>query len=369
MRFTGMRGIARVPGYVIMQPVTLCNLDCQYCYLPLRGEHRMMPFAVAQAVAASVNDWAKQSPRFSVVWHGGEPLATGQRHLARLMSAFDGVEHHVQTNATLIDKSWCEFFARHDVRVGVSIDGPAQLTAQRVNRHGRPAYARIIKGIHALRRHGIEFAALCVVSDPQPGLAHRLYEFFLDLGCYALGINVEEQEGVNARSNAHSSEAVRGFWAELVAAWRADPRIELREIEYAVRYSAAELQGRADELLPRQHDPIPTIGYDGDVVLLSPELAGFSDARYGDFASGNVLETPLGRIVAEVADAPSGWVAEYLSGVEACRSSCPYFGFCGGAHAANRYFEQGRFDVTRTNHCANSKINLLEGVLDHAGSC
>jgi uncharacterized protein len=82
-----------------------------------------------------------------------------------------------------------------------------------------------------------------------------------------------------------------------------------------------------------------------------------------------VLDTPLADIVAAVAEAPAGWVAEYLTGVEACRSGCPYFGFCGGAHAANRYFEQGRFDITRTNHCSNSKINLLEGVLDHAGTC
>jgi uncharacterized protein len=102
------------------------------------------------------------------------------------------------------------------------------------------------------------------------------------------------------------------------------------------------------------------------VVLLSPELAGFSSPQYGDFASGSVLQTPLARIVAEAAAGPTGWIAEYLTGVESCRSGCPYFGFCGGAHAANRFFEQGRFDGTQTQHCRNSKISLLEGVLDHA---
>ncbi len=34
----GMRGIAPVPSYVIMQPTTLCNLDCAYCYLPFRAD-------------------------------------------------------------------------------------------------------------------------------------------------------------------------------------------------------------------------------------------------------------------------------------------------------------------------------------------
>jgi uncharacterized protein len=102
------------------------------------------------------------------------------------------------------------------------------------------------------------------------------------------------------------------------------------------------------------------------VVLLSPELAGFESETYGDFSSGSVLEQPLHEIVAATAAAPDGWIAEFLDGVEACRSTCAYFGFCGGGHAANRFFEQGRLDGTQTRHCRNSKIFLLEGVLDHA---
>jgi uncharacterized protein len=350
-----------------MQPTTLCNLDCTYCYLPFRAADRRMPVEVAESVAASVNAWAELVPRFSVVWHGGEPLAAGREHLAALMAPFHGVEHHVQTNATLIDDAWCGFLAEHGVRVGVSIDGPPDLTGQRVNRAGQPAYHRIMAGIAALRRHGVPFAALCVVTGPRPGLAARLYRFFLELGCYALGINVEEREGVNTRDTGYAAGAVRAFWSELTAAWRAEPRIELREIEWALRYAGAALAGTADDLLPRQLDPIPLIGQDGRVVLLSPELAGFADARYGDFASGTVREAPLHEIVAAAAAGPDGWIAEYLTGVEACRASCPYFGFCGGAHAANRYFEHGRFDGTQTDHCRNSKISLLEGVLDHAG--
>jgi len=363
-RFTGMRGIATVPSYVILQPTTLCNLDCAYCYLPLRHKERRMSPRVAAAVAETVNQWATQAARFSVVWHGGEPLATGREQLAELMAPFTGVEHHLQTNATLIDDAWCEFFQTHDVHIGLSIDGPRRLTAQRVDRAGRQAYQQIMRGAEALRRHGIAFAALCVVSDPSPALARELYPFFRELGCYALGINIEEREGVNTRSNAHAEEDVRGFWAELTAAWRADPAIELRDVEFAIRYAGALRRDEADAVLPRELDPIPTIAYDGSVVLLSPELAGFTSPQYGDFASGNVTRTPLDDIVSGALE--SRWVAEYLRGIEACRDSCVYFGFCGGGHAANRYFEHGRFDTTVTEHCRNSKIRLMEGVLDHA---
>lgn len=363
-----MRGIGTVPSYVIMQPTTLCNLDCSYCYLPHRALDRRMSMEVARAVASSVNEWAANAPRFSVVWHGGEPLAAGREHLGALMAPFVGVEHHVQTNATLIDDAWCEFFAEHEVRIGVSIDGPRPRSAQRILRGGNPSYDRIVRGIETLRRNGLSFAALCVVSDPAPGLAEELYAFFLDLDATVLGVNVEEQEGVNLRSNAHDDGRVRSFWAELTAAWRRDPRLEVREVEWALRYAGATLTGEQDALLPRRHDPIPTIAHDGRVVLLSPELAGFTSPTYGDFTSGSVLSTPLTELVARAARAPQGWVAEFLSGVEACRASCAYFGFCGGAHAANRYFEQGRFDGTVTRHCRNSKIALLEGVLEHAGT-
>jgi uncharacterized protein len=361
-----MRGLGSVPSYVIMQPTTLCNLDCAYCYLPHRASDRRMTMTVAEAVASTVNEWAAQAARFSVVWHGGEPLAAGRSHLGALMAPFHGVEHHVQTNATLLDDAWCEFLAERSVRIGLSVDGPRRLTAQRVLRGGEPAYDRILKGIDALRRHGLSFAVLCVVSDPSPGVAGEMYAFFAELGCTVLGVNFEEQEGVNRRSNARDDEAVRGFWAELTTAWRRDPRVEVREVEWALRFAGAALAGEADQLLPRRHDPIPTIGHDGSVVLLSPELAGFTSPHYGDFTSGSVLSEPLAEIVAKAAAAPSGWIAEYLAGVEACRSSCAYFGFCGGAHAANRFFEHGRFDGTQTEHCRNSKILLLEGVLDHA---
>src|SRR3954465_11332619 len=94
--WSGMRGITAVPTYVVMQPTTLCNLDCAYCYLPHRSRDRRMPVEVARAVADSVNPWAAADSRFSVVWHGGEPLASGRECLGALMAQFAGVEHHVQ---------------------------------------------------------------------------------------------------------------------------------------------------------------------------------------------------------------------------------------------------------------------------------
>ncbi|WP_268981087.1 cyclophane-forming radical SAM peptide maturase AmcB [Streptomyces coffeae] len=351
-----------------MQPTTLCQpLDCRYCYLPFRKTRHLMSVEVAEAVATPVNIWAGQNPEFEVVWHGGEPLSAGRRHLDDLMAPFANVRHTVQTNAALIDNDWCEFLLKRRVAVGVSIDGPKDMNASRVTRAGHPAHRIIMRGVDRLRAHGIPFSAIAVVTDPDPAQALEFYQFFVDLGCHTLGVNIEEQEGVNTRAVERDYGRVVEFWAALTAAWEAHPAIRLREASRVLEFAGAVLQGPPGTHVPttKLWDPLPTVAHDGGVVLLSPELAGFTDDRFGDFTTGNVLRHGLDHLLVE-ADRRTPWLEEFWRGVNACRASCPVYGFCGGAHPANRYFEHdGRLDGTRTRYCTTSKIALFEGVTNH----
>ncbi|MGK5641630.1 radical SAM protein [Streptomyces sp. URMC 126] len=352
-----------------MQPTTLClPMDCSYCYLPFRKAKNLMAVGVAEAVARSVNTWAAEDPRFEVVWHGGEPLATGRAHLASLMAPFRGVKHSVQTNAALIDDAWCAFLLEHDVHVGVSIDGPVDMNHRRLTRAGRPGFSVIMRGIDRLRRHGIPFSAIAVVSEPDSASAARFYAFFADLGVTALGVNVEEQEGVNAGPAAVDTVRATRFWAALTEAWHANPVVRLREISRVLDFAGTVLETRAPFPTPASApwDALPTVTYDGGVIMLSPEFAGYTDSRFGDFTTGNVLEDGLDVLVAE-AEQRTPWIAEFREGVAACHATCSYFAFCGGAHPANRYFEHGgRMDGTRTRYCTTARIALLEGVAQHA---
>jgi uncharacterized protein len=361
--------LARVPGSVIMQPTTLCRpLDCRYCYLPSRGVDRRMAPEVARAVAGSVNVWAAGAAGFEVVWHGGEPLSVGRDGLATLMGPFEGVRHAVQTNGVLIDDAWCDFFAARGVAVGVSLDGPERMNGNRVTLAGHPSHGVAVRGIRRLAEHGLPFSAIAVVSEPAPEDAGEFYEFFARLGCHTLGVNVEEHEGVHVRAGGHDPGRAREFWAALTEAWMRDPVVTVREVGRVLGYAAGILavdRAQGGPETPAAWDPLPTIAYDGGVVLLSPELAGFTDARFGDFTTGNVLRDDLATLLAE-ADERTPWLAEFRDGVSACRASCGYFGFCGGGHAANRYFEHGgRLDGTRTDYCATARIALFEGVTSH----
>jgi uncharacterized protein len=350
------------PSTVVMQPTTLCNLDCSYCYLPQRRESLRMPPMVARKVAEAMRDWARTRPA-EVCWHGGEPLTAGTEHLGRLMDCFadTDVVHSVQTNATLVDRAWCEFLGERGVRVGVSIDGSAADNSARVDLAGKPAFDRIARGVDLLVAAGHEVSVIAVVSDPTPARARRLYAFVRQLGCSWLGVNIEEREGVNDRSTSHELDQTAEFWAELLRAWRDTPVIRVREIDRALGFAFGALHDERAHPAPAMIDPLPTVAWDGEVTLISPELAGFSSVRHGRFSCGNVLQEPLDALIDRGMRA--SWVQEYRRGVRNCRDRCRFFGFCGGGFPSNRHFEHGRLDTTETAYCLNSKIALMEGVI------
>ena len=74
----------------------------------------------------------------------------------------------LQTNATLVDNEWIELFKKHNISIGVSVDGSKEIHDKyRVDHLGRGSYERTKKGISLLRDNFDDnIGALCVI-DPQ----------------------------------------------------------------------------------------------------------------------------------------------------------------------------------------------------------
>lgn len=360
------------PSLVIMQPDTFCNMDCAaYCYLPLRKSRNRMPVAVASAVATSLADLGPdehgRQQAIEICWHGGEPLAIGVEAMAELLAPFEplraagAVHHSAQTNATLINDRWCDLFEHYSFSIGVSIDGPADLDARRTDWAGRPAHDRIMTGIGKLRERGIDFSVIAVVGTDGIGRAEDLLDFLAGLGGDEIGFNIEEFEGSNTGGQPRPAEA-RDFWTRTLAWSAARPGTRIRELDRLGHYLRTIRAGERAAWDARRHDPLPTVAFNGDVVLLSPELAGIRDEHYGDFIAGNVLEQDLGPILARAWQLP--YVTEFIDGLAACRATCGFFDFCRGAAAGNRYFENGAFDSTETNYCRVSRQELVNALTD-----
>jgi uncharacterized protein len=218
-----------------------------------------------------------------------------------------------------------------------------------------------MRGIGMLREHQIPFSVICVVSPETITAPDALMAFFEELGCTRIGFNIEEYEGVNTRTPVGAT-AAETFWRGVLAHQighrrSAASRLPVREIDQLGAYLTQARHGRKEEWTKAKHDPIPTIAWNGDTVLMSPELLGIDAPEHHDFVVGNVLDQSLPTMLRRAHRV--GYIRELLHGLDNCQARCAFFDFCRGAHAGNRYFEHGTFAATETAHCRNTRQALV----------
>jgi uncharacterized protein len=107
----------------------ICNLSCPYCYeQPMRDAGNFTSGYDLDAMKAALTRENK-----SFTFFGGEPLLTPRADLEHLaqwgFEKFGGTS--LQTNGSLIEPWHIDLFARCNVSVGVSVDGPDELNDSR----------------------------------------------------------------------------------------------------------------------------------------------------------------------------------------------------------------------------------------------
>ena len=142
------------------------------------------------------------------------------RMIDRARPAGLAVTHSFQTNGTLIDDAWCDFFAEEHVNVGVSVDGPKLLhDRNRLTRSGRGTFDRTIAGIRLLRRHRSAFSCdfgAVVGQHADPG---EMFDFYVAEGIEQVCLDAEESQGDHvSRSFADSSVGAAYYLERVLAA-------------------------------------------------------------------------------------------------------------------------------------------------------
>jgi uncharacterized protein len=349
---------------LVMQPTTACNLNCEYCYLPNRRQRRHMDVRVAERLADAIRVLPQQ---VAITWHGGEPLATGITHLTHLLQPFEELRkagqvcHIIQTNGTLLNEDWISFLTTFGVHIGVSIDGPPALNARRVTWSGRDTFENTMRGIKWLRDSQIPFVALAVVGDESLRHAKEIYDFFAHLGCYSVGINIQEQINASQHGCYVEEDAVRRFWADLYQEWLRDPAVRVREFTHAFSWMSSVLDGADGILADAPIDLFPTVDIAGNVRLLAPEFLDATSEPNNDFIIGNVLSTPLAHLLDTAHTVP--YVCDFVTGRLRCQQKCPHYSSCGGGNASHKFFAHGTTDATETQACRYADQLLNETLL------
>ena len=359
---------------LVVQPTPYCNLDCDYCYLPDRGDRTQLSLELLEVAVERVLDSPYFEGQFTLLWHAGEPLmapiAFYDQASARLRQLLERrglpastIVQSLQTNATVINGAWCDCFERNDIHVGVSMDGPAFLhDAHRVTRTGLPTHGAVMRGIDWLVRRQIAFQVICVLTADALDHADGLFDFFLDHGITDVGFNMEETEGQNAVSSLKAPCAEQRYRAFLERFWQRcmeqPGRLGLREFDGIVSLACSNARMAQTDM----NAPFAIVNVDarGNVSTFDPELLSVPTAEYGDFAFGHVLHDSLESIAAT--DKLQRVLQEIRSGVERCRRECEYFGLCGGGAGSNKYWEHRSFDCPDTQAC-RYRIKLVADVV------
>ena len=179
--------------HVLAKPTgAICNLDCTYCFFLSKeqlypGDRFRMSDDIARAYVTQVIE-AHRTREITIAFQGGEPTLMGLDFYRRLVAHAKEIagpsrllDFTIQTNGTLLDDEWCEFLAAEDFLVGLSIDGPAEMhDVYRVDKQGRPTYARVREAWELLQRHEVATNVLCSVHAANAEHGLEVYRHFRD---------------------------------------------------------------------------------------------------------------------------------------------------------------------------------------------
>lgn len=275
------------------------------------------------------------------------------------------LQHCVQTNGTLISDEFCSLFVKVGMRVGVSLDGPKEIhDKRRLSRSGHGTFDKVMMGIERLKRHGIPFHTIAVLSRETIDQPEYVYDFFAEIGSKSIGFNMDEIEGENKNSELAElidTKKIDLFWRRLFAHHIKKKSLYLREFDDFIQGIAFYDANHGSNLI----DPykIITVGYDGNCSTFSPELIGSQSLHYNDFCIGNINDGSLRIDGIEQNIFFQKLHNDINMGVKKCASECSYFDICGGGSPSNKYTENGSLSSSETLYCKIMKKSVIDNVI------
>ena len=263
--------------------------------------------AVATALARLIEETLRANLRGAkFIWHGGEPLLAGIRFFQRavelqqkLAAPGQQIINTIQTNGTLLNRTWASFLAERDFHVGVSLDGPMEIhDKHRKFPNGSGSHSRVMRGIEHLRKAGTRFGVIAVVTRDTVVSPQFVFDFFRREGIYRISFNTlscrygPSRYGADNSSDAPSSyEPTVGQYAEFLKImfdlWISvdDPRIHIRQIDNIVKLL---MGGRHSSCVFANHcHRYFTVDHRGDVYLCDAEIMN-SETLLGNLGDGGV---------------------------------------------------------------------------------
>ena len=378
---------------VVLQSTTVCNLNCDYCYLSEASRRSKRSLSLDALKQLFTNIFASRfvAERMVVCWHSGEPLALGPAYydeaielitaLSRQYCAADfSLQFDMQTNGTLIDDDWCTFFIRHRDRfdLGVSCDGPAFLhDAHRRNWSGKPTHGSVVRGLDRLCAAAIPFNIIAVVPPTALEYADELFDFVHAYRDHLIDFHFNFMDtpiasitkfNVNPQERSRYYNFLRRMLARCTESRDLNKPFTIRNFTHMYKklFGAQEVQS---QLSARSMScPFKTLNVEADGAVTT-FYAGITSQQhkdlYGDGA-GLVVGNILNQSLDEIANSPKlqRIARDFEVSHQACKSGCSYFGQCSGGFNLAKFARFGSFGATETPECLIHTKTALDAVID-----
>lgn len=356
---------------LVLQPTSFCNLDCTYCYLPDRQKKQFMTVETAITTFSKLLDSGLADKEMEIRWHAGEPLFAGldfyrnvMRNLEKITPPGYVFRHTIQTNGTILNDKWCEFFKNEGFEIGLSIDGPAHLhNLRRRTRSGFGTHSTVVRAAQLLHKYNLPFSVIAVLTNDSLNQVDEIYEFFSKIRPTHVGFNIEEIEGENKYSSLEYSGVELKFrdFLKKFSEHALDGRVSCREFEEMKEI----ILSKKTKVQNWMNTPgrILCVSWDGEVTGFSPEFQGLNHPIYGNFSFGNIQNNSLtslfeSKIFQKLHE-------DIKKGVNACEHACQYFSLCGGGAPSNKLFENGSMTTTKTTYCSFRYQAVADVVLEN----
>lgn len=147
----------RLPLYGILELLPLCNLNCDMCYVRM-SKSEMEQVGRLRTISewlSITEDMAKSGTLF-VLLTGGEPLLYPEFRTLYLKLLELGMIVTINTNGTLINEDWADFFAEHKPRrINITLYGATNTTYEKLC-HYPNGFEKTMQGIRLLHERGID---------------------------------------------------------------------------------------------------------------------------------------------------------------------------------------------------------------------
>ncbi len=323
------------PFSLLVKPASAdCNLACEYCFYTEKAalypdtlRHRMSEETLEQMTR---NFFAAPQQEFAFGWQGGEPTLMGQAFFERAVElqrryAPPGttVSNGLQTNGTLIDDSFAAWLAENRFLVGISIDGPADVHDRyRKTRAGGGSHARVMSGLDALKRHGVEYNVLALVTQANVRDPAALYEYLKGLGAshHQYIPCVETDEAGALTDYSVSGDDWGAFLSGLFDAWAPADAAEV-SIRFFDSILTKMLNGHATVCyMGKDCRHYFVVEHSGDIYPCDFYVA--PERKLGNVAHDTFVELWRSPAYREFGREKRRWSAS-------CEG-CPYLGYCAG---------------------------------------